>query len=128
MSRAYPYPDLLGRAQRRVGIDDHCRHDNVSLEGNEDHHLIECNQCARWWRCYGQLAGVWADFIKYSRLDGSDPPTVTVVCSPKAWSTTDNDVEDVGFEYGGSRYAKSVLHGSSAQKVFVERLRCIGIL
>jgi hypothetical protein len=58
------------------------------------------------------LAGVWADFIKYSRLDGSDPPTVKVVCSPKAWSTTDNDVEDVGFEYGGGRYARSILHGS----------------
>ena len=37
---------------------------------------------------------MWADFVKYGRIDGSDPPIVKVVCSPKAWPTTDTDVEE----------------------------------
>ena len=68
---------------------DYCRHDDVDLDTNEDHYAISCNQCGRWWRCYGQVAEVWSDFIRYGRMDASDPSTVHIVCSPKAWPTTE---------------------------------------
>ena len=35
------------------------------------------------------MAGVWADFTRYGRLDGSDPPTLNLRCSPKAWPVTE---------------------------------------
>lgn len=104
--RAYPYPDSLPRAQRGLDIDGYCRHDDVDLDADTNQHLIECNQCGRWWRCYGEVQGVWSDFIKYNRMDGSEPPTVNIVCSPKGWPTTGEKVE---YEYG-----RSVLHESKA--------------
>ena len=68
---------------------DYCRHDDVDIGTNENFHAISCNQCGRWWDCYGQFAAVWAYFIKYNRMDGSEPPTVSIVGSPKAWPTSD---------------------------------------
>ncbi len=38
------------------------------------------------------MAGVWADFIRYGRLDRSDPSTVNLRCSPKAWPVTEPEV------------------------------------
>jgi hypothetical protein len=106
-SRAYSYPGYLPRAQRGVDIDHYCRHNDVDLDTNEDHHAISCNHCGRWWRCYGQFADIWTDFIRYGRMDGSDPSTVNIVCSPKAWHITDNKVEteeiEYSFSYGGGR-------------------------
>ncbi len=78
-----------------VDIDDYCRHDDIDLDTNEDYHVISCNQCGRWWRCYGDLQGAWANFLKYARMDDSNPSTVKVSCAPKAWPTTDNKVENV---------------------------------
>ena len=90
-----------------VDIDDYCRHDDVDLDTNEDHHVISCTHCGRWWRCYGQFAEVWTGFIRYGRMYGSDPSTVNIVCSPKAWHITDNKVEieeiEYSFSYGGGR-------------------------
>jgi hypothetical protein len=94
-SRTYPYPDCLPRAQEGLAIDDYCRHDNVNLDADTNQHLIECNQCGRWWRCYGDVQDVWRDFLKYGRMDDSDPPTVNVKCSPHTWPTTDDKVEAV---------------------------------
>jgi hypothetical protein len=88
----------LATLSREEPTIDYCRHDDVDLDTNEDHHAISCNHCGRWWRCYGDLQGVWADFIKYARMDGSDPATVNIVCSPKAWHITDNKVEAVEIE------------------------------
>jgi hypothetical protein len=68
---------------------DYCRHDDVDLDANENFHAISCNQCRRWWDCYGQFADVWANFIKFNRMDGSEPPTVNIVGSPKEWPTSD---------------------------------------
>lgn len=111
-SRAYPYPECLPCAQRRLGIDDYCRHDDVDLDTNEDHHAIRCNQCGRWWQCYGDLQGAWRDFLKYGRMDDSNPSTVSISCSPKAWPTADNEAEDAAFEYGIG-YEGTVVHGGS---------------
>lgn len=62
-----------------------CTHDDVNLDADTNEHLIECNRCGRWWRCYGELADVWADFIRFERIDGGDPSIVNVRCSPRAW-------------------------------------------
>lgn len=93
-NRAYPYPGYFPRARRGLGIDGYCRHDDVDLDTNVDYHVISCNQCGRWWRCYGDLAGVWGDFIRYVRMDGCDPPTVNIVCSPKAWPIAGDGMDD----------------------------------
>ena len=58
------------------------------------------------------MPDIWADFIRYHRMDGSEPTMVNIVCATKAWPTTGNKVEDAGFEYSG-RYGRSVLHGVS---------------
>jgi hypothetical protein len=42
VSRTYPYPDCLPRAQRGLAIDDYCRHESVNLDTNEDNHVISC--------------------------------------------------------------------------------------
>jgi hypothetical protein len=39
------------------------------------------------------VQGVWRDFLKYGRMDDSDPPTVNVKCSPQVWPTTDDKVD-----------------------------------
>ena len=75
-----------------IGIDD-CRHDHVYLYTGEDHHVITCNQCGRWWRCYMDFADAWSSFTKYARGDGSDPATVSISCSPKAWPTKGEEKE-----------------------------------
>jgi hypothetical protein len=90
-SRTYPYPDALLHAHRGLVIDDYCRHDDVNLDADTNQHLIECNQCGRWWRCYGDVQDVWRDFLKYGRMDDSDPPTVNIVCSSKAWPTSEKE-------------------------------------
>lgn len=64
---------------------DLCTHDDIRLDADTDRHLIECNQCGRWWRCYGELVDVWADFVRFERIDGGDPSTVNVKCSPTPW-------------------------------------------
>lgn len=64
---------------------DTCTHDDVSLDADTSEHLIECNHCGRWWQCYGDAQDVWRDFVRFNRSDGSEPPTVNIVCSPKAW-------------------------------------------
>ena len=109
----YLHPDYSPRAQRGLGIDDYCRHDHAELDTNEAYHVISCNQCGRWWWCYGELAGIWADFIRYGRMDDSDSPRVNIVCSPKAWPTTDNKVEDVEYR-DVTGEGRGVVHGSSA--------------
>lgn len=48
-----------------------------------------------WWQGYGDLKSIWSDFLKYGRMDDSNPSTVKVSCSPKAWPTTDEQVEAV---------------------------------
>jgi len=63
-----------------------CPHDDVDLDADTNRHRIECNHCGRWWQCYGDVQDVWTNFIKWERLDGSKPPTVNIVCSPKAWA------------------------------------------
>ena len=88
-SRAYTYFNCSPCGQRGLAIDGYCMHDDVDLDTNEDYHVIKCNQCSRWWQCYGESVGMWSAFIKYNRMDGSEPATVNVVCSPKAWATTD---------------------------------------
>ena len=92
-SCAYPKSDYLPRTQRGLAIEGYCRHDDVCLDADTNQHLIECNQCGRWWRCYGDVQGVWRDFLKYGRMDDSDPPTVNVKCSPQVWPTTDDKVD-----------------------------------
>jgi hypothetical protein len=99
--------DALGSKEPTI---DYCKHNGVDIETNEDHHAIGCNQCGRWWRCYGGFADIWADFIRYGRMDGSDPPTVNIVCSTKDWPTSGNEVEDAGFEEYHGRYGRSVLY------------------
>jgi hypothetical protein len=94
-----PFAEL----RRREPTVDYCRHDDVDLDGNEDHYLIECNQCGCWWRCYGRLADVWSDFTRYARADGTNPSTVNIRCSPVAWPDTDGKVEYVGSEYSLSQ-------------------------
>lgn len=74
--------------------------------------MICCNECGRWWRCYGHLADLWADFIRYGKLDGNDPTTVNTVCPVKAWPIKDDKVANAGLEYGG-RCGGSVLYGVS---------------
>ena len=81
--------------KRGAAIDDYCSHDDVDLDTNESYHVISCNQCGRWWQCYGDAQGMWSNFLKYGRMDDSSPSTVNIVCSPKAWPTTDNKVENV---------------------------------
>ena len=71
---------------------DYCRHDDVDLETTENVHALSCNQCGRWWDCYGEFATVWAAFIKYNRIDGSEPPIVNIVGSPKEWPTSDKKI------------------------------------
>lgn len=66
-----------------------CAHDDVFLEAGTDEHLIACNECGRWWRCYGGLADAWSGFTRYGRLDGGEPSTVNVKCSPQAWPKVD---------------------------------------
>ena len=88
-SSTYPYPDRLPCAQEGLVIEDYCRHDDIDLDTNEDYHVISCNQCGRWWRCYGDMQDVWGYFLKFSRMDGSDPPTVNIVGSLKEWPTSD---------------------------------------
>jgi hypothetical protein len=41
------------------------------------------------------LADAWSLFTKYARGDGSDPAMVSISCSPKAWLTTDGEIETV---------------------------------
>ncbi len=93
MIRAYPCSDdCLPCARRGLVIDGYCRHDDVDLDVGKDEHLIECNQCGTWWQCYGELEVVWGQFLKYGRLDESDPSTVNVVCEPQAWPATKDKV------------------------------------
>ena len=75
-----------------IGIDD-CRHDDVYLYTGEDHHVITCNQCGCWWRCYMDFADAWSFFTRYARGDGSSPATVGISCSPKAWPTKGGEKE-----------------------------------
>ena len=62
-----------------------CTHDEVYLDADTNQHLIECNQCGRWWRCYGDVQDVWRDFLRYWMPDGHPPATVKVKCSPTPW-------------------------------------------
>ena len=66
-----------------------CTHDDICLRAGKDEHLIECNECGRWWRCYGELADAWSGFTRYGRMDGSEPSTVNIMCSPQAWPNAD---------------------------------------
>ena len=79
----------MPRTQSDFAATDHCAHDDVCLETGEGFHLIECNECGRWWRCYGELADAWSGFTRYGRMDGSEPSTVSVKCSPQAWPSAD---------------------------------------
>ena len=90
-SSAYSIP-ITYHTSKGADIED-CRHDDVYLYTGEDHHVITCNQCDRWWWCYMDLADAWTSFTKYGRGDGSDPPTVGISCSPKAWSATGRETE-----------------------------------
>jgi hypothetical protein len=44
---------------------DSCTHDNVCLDADTSEHHILCNQCGRWWQCYGDVRDVWKDFTRY---------------------------------------------------------------
>lgn len=68
---------------------DYCKHDDVCIDADTNHYFIECHQCGRWWDCYGQFAVVWADFVKYNRMDEGEPPTVNIVGPLKALPTSD---------------------------------------
>jgi len=61
---------------------DLCTHDEGYLDADTNQHLIECIQCSRWWRCYGDVQDVWMDFIRYWMMDGHHPATVQIRCSP----------------------------------------------
>ena len=39
------------------------------------------------------FADAWSSFTKYARGDGSDPATVSISCSPKAWPTKGGEKE-----------------------------------
>ena len=52
---------------------DSCRYDDVNLDVGADQHLIECNHCGRWWRCYGDLRVVWSNFLRYECMNVGDP-------------------------------------------------------
>lgn len=72
---------------------DYCRHDNVDLDVDEDQYQIGCNQCGRWWRCYGDLRVVWSNFLRYECMGGGDPTTVNSVGrSPEGWATSRDKV------------------------------------
>ncbi len=41
------------------------------------------------------MADAWSVFLKYAREDGSEPATLNISCSPKAWPVTDGEIEIV---------------------------------
>lgn len=95
VSRAYLFLIACHALRGGSAVDEYCRHDDVDLKTDEDYHVIKCNQCSRWWQCYGDLRVIWRNFIKFDRLNGGEPATVNIVgCLPEAWTTTENKVKD----------------------------------
>jgi hypothetical protein len=83
------------RPQKGSAIDGYCRHDDVYLDADTNQHLIECNQCGRWWRCYGDVQDAWSNFLKYGRMDDSNPSTVHISCSREVWPAVNDEVKTV---------------------------------